>query len=333
MDNYYVYGLGNALVDKEFEVTDSFLTEKHIEKGLMSLIDAKQSEILLQQLTAAYPIKKQAGGGSCANSLYALCQFGGTAFLACRVGDDEGGRFYCNDLKKAGVDSRVQELELSGETGNCLVMVTPDAERTMNTYLGVTADFSERELFLDELLKADWLYIEGYLVTGENARAAILKAKSAAKNANKKIAMTFSDPAIVKYFQAGVDEVLAGEPIDLLFCNHEEACLYTGETDLDKAATKLLQVASQVAVTRGAEGASVYTGAEKISVLSPVVEAVDSNGAGDMFAGAYLYALSENWPVEKAARFACAAAAEVVQNFGPRISQQSQQDLLNKFKS
>lgn len=332
MDKYFVYGLGNALVDKEFEVTDEFLNTHQIEKGLMSLIDSEDSRSLLAKLSAGGELKKQAGGGSCANSLVALCQFGSQAFLACRVGDDEGGRFYCSDLQKAGVVSRVQELPLSGETGNCLVMVTDDAERTMNTYLGVTAEFSQQELFLEELADATWLYIEGYLVTGDAAREAILKAKATAIQANKKIAMTFSDPAIVKYFKSGVDEVLAGEPIDLLFCNQEEACLYTEETDLDKAASKLLQYAKQVAITRGAQGASVYSGAERIDVLAPAVEAVDSNGAGDMFAGAYLYGLSQAWTAAQSAKFACAAAAEVVQNFGPRITRQSQQALLNKFK-
>ncbi|MER2493190.1 adenosine kinase [Catenovulum sediminis] len=331
MYKYQVYGLGNALVDKEFEVTDDFLQQNNIEKGLMTLIEEDLHVTLLDKLTTEFGLKKRVGGGSAANSLVALAQFGGRAFLACKVGDDETGQFYVDNLKQAGVDTRIAELDVSGQTGKCMVMVTSDAERTMNTYLGITADFSEQELFLEELPQAEYLYIEGYLVTSDKARAAIIKARQAADAAGIKVAMTFSDPAMVKYFKEGVEEVLGDKPVDILFCNAEEATTFAGEADLDKAATKLLQRAKQVAITCGADGACVYTGAEKVQVAAPTITPVDSNGAGDMFAGAYLYAITQNWNIEKAALFACASAAEVVKHFGPRISKESQQELLAKF--
>lgn len=330
MRKYQVYGLGNALVDKEFEVTDSFLAAAGIEKGLMTLLDEQQHLDLLAKLKAEFGLIKRVGGGSAANSMVGIAQFGGDVFYACKVGDDETGEFYVDNLKQAGVNIRVNELSLTGQTGKCMVMVTPDAERTMNTYLGITADLSEDELFLEELAESDYLYIEGYLVTSETAKAAIQKAKAQAKANQCKIAMTFSDPSMVKYFKDGLTELLGDEKIDLLFCNEEEALTYTDETDLAKAAAKLLDKAKQVAITQGANGASVYTQDSVTQVESPKVTAVDTNGAGDMFAGAFLYGATQGWDAEKSATLACAAAAEVVTQFGPRISKAAQQALLAK---
>ncbi|WAJ69594.1 adenosine kinase [Catenovulum adriaticum] len=333
MRKYQVYGLGNALVDQEFEVTNEFLAANKIEKGFMTLLDEAQHIDLLNNLTQEFGLIKRVGGGSAANSMVAISQFGGSTFYACKVGDDETGEFYSANLKQAGVHNRVSELNLTGQTGKCMVMVTPDAERTMNTYLGITADLSENELFIDELGDADYLYIEGYLVPSDTARQAIAKAKQQAKQQGCKIAVTFSDPSMVKYFKAGVEEVLGTDPVDILFCNEEEALTFTGETELGKAADALLKRAKQVAITRGANGASIYSESGVITAESPKVTAVDSNGAGDMFAGAYLYAISQNWTVQKAASFACAAAAKVVTQFGPRISEAEQQSILTEFKA
>ncbi len=331
MRKYQVYGLGNALVDKEFEVTNEFLAANNIEKGLMTLLEEAQHIELLDNLIKEFGLVKRVGGGSAANSMVAISQFGGSTFYACKVGDDETGEFYSANLKEAGVHNRVAELNLTGQTGKCMVMVTPDAERTMNTYLGITADLSEKELFIDELADADYLYIEGYLVPSDTARQAIASAKAHARENGCKIAMTFSDPSMVKYFKEGVDEALGTDPIDILFCNEEEALTFTGETELGNAATALLKRAKQVAVTRGANGASVYSQDDVVSVESPKVTAVDTNGAGDMFAGAFLYAISQGWSTEKAAKLACAAAAKVVTQFGPRISKAEQQSLLAEF--
>ena len=332
MAKYNVYGLGNALVDLEFEVTDDFLARQNIEKGLMTLLDEQAHQVLLDKLNQEFSLLKRAGGGSVANSLVGLCQFGGSAFLSCKVGDDESGQFYSDNLQQAGVAIRVAELDLHGQTGKCMVMVTDDAERTMNTYLGITADFSAKELFIEELADAEYLYIEGYLVTSDVARQAILQAKAQAKTNGNKIAMTFSDPSMVKYFKDGLDELLGSDPIDLLFCNEEEALTFAGTDNLAEAAKILLTRAKQVAVTRGADGASVFTAEGEVKVAAPQVKPVDTNGAGDMFAGAFLYATCNGWQTAKAAEFACAAASEVVQSFGPRISKEQQQTLLAQYQ-
>ena len=180
---YHVFGIGNALVDKEFEVTEDFLAANGIQKGMMTLIDANQQQQLMAGLVETFGLKKRASGGSAANSIVAVSQFGGKAFYACKVANDETGEFYMHDLHAAGVSSKLDQVRCASEgvTGKCLVMVTPDAERTMNTFLGITADFSEAELHLDELVQAQYLYIEGYLVTSDVSRAAVLKAREVAK--------------------------------------------------------------------------------------------------------------------------------------------------------
>ncbi|WP_111976793.1 adenosine kinase [Algibacillus agarilyticus] len=331
MTKYNVYGLGNALVDNEFEVTDAFLAEQNIEKGLMTLIEPEQKQTLLASLTANFPLKKRAGGGSAANSLVGLTQFGGSAFYACKVGNDELGSFYATDLEQSGVTTRLTELDSVGETGTCLVMVTDDAERTMNTYLGCTADLSVNELFIDELSEAEYLYIEGYLVPSPTALTAIAKAKNQAKAQNVKIAMTFSDPSMVKYFKTGVEEALGTDPIDLLFCNEEEALTFTETDTLEQARDNLLTRAKMVVITLGANGLLIATADDVIQVAAEQVTAVDSNGAGDMVAGAFLYGLTQGWDLTKAGQLACKAAAQVVSHFGPRLTQVQQQQILSQL--
>ncbi|AWB68395.1 adenosine kinase [Saccharobesus litoralis] len=331
MAKYNVYGLGNALVDKEFEVTDAFLAEQNIEKGLMTLIEQEQQQSLLAGLQANFDLKKRAGGGSAANSLVGLSQFGGSAFYACKVGNDEFGRFYADDLAASGVTTRLNELSTQGNTGTCLVMVTDDAERTMNTYLGCTADLSTNELFIEELSQADYLYIEGYLVPSPTALEAIAAAKQQAKADGVKIAMTFSDPSMVKYFKDGIDQALGNERIDLLFCNEEEAQTFTDTNTVADASQALLKRAKTVVITLGAKGLLVIDDEKQVEVAGQPAKAVDTNGAGDMVAGAFLYGLSQNWDYAKAGELACKAASVVVSHFGPRLSKEQQQEILKDF--
>src|SRR5690606_12880014 len=162
---YHIYGIGNALVDKEFEVSDAFFSTAGIQKGVMTLIDANQQEQLLQQLLHSHPLKKRACGGSAANTIIGASYFGAKTFYTCNVANDEAGDFYVNDLKAAGVDTNMDGARDEGVTGKCLVMVTPDAERTMNTYLGITSDLHEKHIHEDALAQSECVYIDGYLVT------------------------------------------------------------------------------------------------------------------------------------------------------------------------
>lgn len=326
---YDVYGIGNALVDKEFEVTDAFLVAQGIEKGLMTLIDEERHNHLLASLKQSFGLKKRAGGGSAANSIVAISQFGGKTFYACKVANDEFGEFYMNDLHAAGVDTRLDQVRCSseGKTGKCMVMVTPDAERTMNTYLGITSDFSAAELHYEELKQSNYLYVEGYLVTSDTSRAAVLEARKVAKQHGVKMAMTFSDPSMATYFKTGLVEML-GEGVDVLFCNEEEAFAFTGKTTLQDAIQALKPLTQKLVITLGSDGALVVNADNEVKIAAQAVKPLDTNGAGDMFAGAFLYGLTQGLSDTQAGALASKAAAQIIQVYGARLDKQVHQELL-----
>lgn len=326
---YDVYGIGNALVDKEFEVTDEFLAAHGIEKGMMTLIDEATQQRLLSGLIETFGLKKRASGGSAANSIVAVSQFGGKTFYACKVANDETGEFYMHDLHAAGVTTALNQVRCNSEgvTGKCMVMVTPDAERTMNTFLGITADFSEAELHLDELRQAHYLYIEGYLVTSDMSRAAVLKARQIAAEHGVKTAMTFSDPSMVKYFRGGIDEML-GDGVDILFCNEEEIATFTGKDDLEEAISSIRPFARKLVITLGSKGALVVDESGRTEIAPNRVEAIDTNGAGDMFAGAFLYGVTQGMDDAQAGKLASLAASRIVTVFGARLTKDVHQEML-----
>lgn len=331
MEPIDIVGIGNALVDQEFEVTDEFLQQHRIEKGLMTLIEDEDQERLIQLLSQQGELKKQSGGGSAANSLVGFAQFGGKAFYCCKVADDQAGQFYCDDLKRIGITTSIGHKKHEGKTGRCLVMVTADAERTMRTYLGITADLSVDELDENAIARAKYLYIEGYLVTSPIARQAIVRAKEIARANGTKIAVTCSDPAMVKYFRDGIDLILEGG-VDVLFCNEEEGKLLTGTDDAQEALQLLQQKAKLVALTLGKNGALVGDGERQVAVPGVKVKAIDTNGAGDMFAGAMMFGLIRNYSLAACGLLASHAAAEVVSNFGPRLTRDKQQQLLIRLQ-
>ena len=327
---YHVYGIGNALVDIEFEVTEEFLQQNNIEKGMMTLIEEDQQESLLSALKKEFGLKKRAGGGSAANTIVAISQFGGNTFYACKVADDESGDFYMKDLAEAGVTTKLDKIKDDGVTGKCMVMVTEDAERTMNTYLGITTDFSINDLHIEDLKNSKFLYIEGYLVTSDVSRNAAIHARKVAKENNVKTAFTFSDPAMVSYFKEGVSEII-GDGVDVLFCNEEEACIYTGKENLDEAVTELQKVADKIIITLGPEGAKVITGDKHVDIEVSKVNAIDTNGAGDMFAGAFMYGLTQGLSDRDSGMLASEAAARIVATFGARLEKEVQQSLQQKY--
>lgn len=314
-----VYGVGNALVDKEFEVEESFFAEHDIEKGLMTLVSEEQQQQLLNVLVEKYGIKTRGGGGSAANTLYALSQFGGNAYLACKVANDDTGDFYLSALGDHNIDTNTASQREDGISGQCIVMISPDAERTMHTFLGVSETVSKDEIDFEAVKQSEYVYIEGYLVTSPSAKAAVIELKRFAEQNNIKTAMTFSDPAMLEYFRDNVVEVL-GSGVDLLFCNEKEAKLWAQTDDFEAACEKMKTKAKQFAITRGADGARLYDGENYIEITAHAVKAVDTNGAGDMFAGAFMYALTQGKDFETAGKLASLASATVVSNFGPRLA-------------
>ena len=330
MTSYDVYGVGNALVDKEFEVDDAFFEKNNIEKGLMTLVDLDQQQRILEVLTHDYGIKKRAGGGSAANTLYALSQFGGNAFLSCKVANDETGNFYLEQLGHHNIQTNTASQRGEGTTGRCLVMISPDAERTMLTYLGVSEAVSKAELDFAAVRSSKYIYLEGYLVTSPSAKSAITELKLFAEQNGIQTAMTFSDPSMLEYFHNNVNEVL-GSGVDLLFCNEKEALLWSGERNLSDACAAMQAKAKRFAITRGAKGALLFDGEKFVEIDPHPVKAVDTNGAGDMFAGAFLYALTSGRDFATAGKLASLASATVVSSFGPRLDAEQHAPIVRKI--
>ncbi|MFV0278642.1 MAG: adenosine kinase [Parahaliea sp.] len=318
MRKYWVYGIGAALVDTEIQVQDSDLQRMGVEKALMTLVDEARQAQLLDHLADHLVHASHASGGSAGNSIIATAQFGGPTFMSCKVADDADGDIYLADLAAAGVDHCLQNGREPGTTGKCLVLISPDAERSMNTFLGISATLSVDQLDPVALAASSHLYIEGYLVTSPTGRAAAVRARELAEATGVKTVLSFSDPGMVTFFREGMQEII-GDGLDLLFCNEEEAKGWAGSDDLDQALAALKQVARSFAVTRGSRGAIVFDGVRQSEVGAQGVQAVDTNGAGDMFAGTFLYALGRGETYARAAKFACLAAGRVVTHYGPRL--------------
>jgi sugar/nucleoside kinase (ribokinase family) len=221
-----------------------------------------------------------------------------------------------------GVDTNLSSSALeSGVTGKCIVLITPDADRTMNTFLGITQTFSTKELVEEGIKNSNYLYIEGYLVASPTGKEAAIKAKKIAEENGVKTALTFSDVNMVNFFEEGLAQML-GNGVDLLFCNEAEAFAFTKTTDLNEAISKLKKVAKTFAITLGAKGAYVFDGLEGIHIVTMPVTAVDTNGAGDLFAGTMLYGLTHQMSFAEAAKMGCMASSTLVTQFGARLEKE-----------
>ena len=326
MSKYDVYGLGNALVDMEFEIKDQFLQDNNIDKGVMTLVDENQQHELISQLDIFEGNK--ASGGSAANTLIAISSMGGSSYYSCKVADDDLGHFYLDDLKAAGVDCNMDGRHKGGITGKCLVMVTPDAERTMHTFLGVSSELSPYEVNEDAIKNSSYCYLEGYLTTSETGKAANIEARKIAMANNVKTALTFSDPFVVEHFRQGFSDTI-GDGIDLLFCNEAEALSYTQKSSVEEATEVIKTFSKTFAITLGAKGAVVYDGSNMINIDANPIQAVDSNGAGDLFAGAFIYGLTHGMSYEEAGILASKASSIIVGQFGPRLKLSQYQSLTN----
>lgn len=324
---YDVYGIGNALVDIVFEADNAFLEKYKVEKGLMTLVDEQRQHELIEALHIDENMMQC--GGSAANTIIATSQFGGKCYYSCKVANDKFGHFYLDDLRKNGVDTNLTDATTpEGVTGKCLVMITEDADRTMNTFLGITSNFSVNEIDEQALRDSSYLYIEGYLVTSETGLEAMKHAKRLAEQSGVKVALTFSDPSMVKYFKPQMEEVV-GASVDLLFCNEEEAMLFTGKNDIMEAREELKKAAKKFAITQGKNGAMIFDGDTFIDIEPYKINAVDTVGAGDMFAGAFLYGITHGHSVAESGKMASLASSKVVAQYGPRLEWHQVKEIMN----
>lgn len=321
---YDVYGVGNALVDSEYLVSDLLLSESRFPKSGMSLVDEDARSTLIQLIEETHhvPREKLASGGSAANTIATVAGLGGRAFYSCKVASDSTGQFFLNDLESHGIGHNFSQSQPpAGVTGECISMITPDGERTLVTHLGITQTYSPQELVEPALTQSKYLYIEGYLVSSESGFKAALEAQAIAKSAGVQIALTLSDIGMVEGFRHHFERLFdAG--VDLVFANEDEAKAWTGTTTRESASQRLAASGSAFAMTMSGEGAVIGNGHDPaIFVPTTRVAPVDTTGAGDTFAGGVLYFLTQGMDLSEATRRAHPLASAVVSQFGARLSE------------
>ena len=314
---FNVYGIGNAIVDMQLKISEEKFQELGLEKAGMRLVSEDEQESLLSKFKELEI--NQASGGSAANSMIALSQLGGKAAYGCLIANDDFGSFYATEMKDLGITlyTTPPASPDDGKTGSSVILITPDAERTMNTFLGVSADFGPEHVSSRLVKNADWLFVEGYLFSSPRGQEAVKTAISYASKNGTRVAVVLSDTFIVDNFSEPLKDAL--KYTDLVMANFQEAAHLTSETKEEEILNSLSKFAPNYVMTKGDEGARVLYDGEKISVDASKVKAVDETGAGDMFAGTFLYGISNGLSAEASAKLACALSAKIVSKIGPRL--------------
>jgi sugar/nucleoside kinase (ribokinase family) len=311
---HHVIAIGNALVDVIATAEPAFLAERGIAKGSMRLIGADEAETLY---TAMGP-GREISGGSAANTVAGMAALGAKPLFVGRVADDQLGRVFAHDIRAAGVDFVTPPSTGGAPTGRCLIVVTSDGDRTMNTYLGACQELSEADLDPVMVAAADILYLEGYLWDPAAPRAAMKKAIQVARANNTKVALTLSDVFCVEGYRADFQALLA-EHVDLVFGNEHEVCSLYQTDNLDAAMAELARHSCTAVITRSAAGAVVIEGGRHhVVAAEPATRVLDTTGAGDLFAGGFMAAMVEGRSLPDCARVGCIAAAEVISHYGAR---------------
>ncbi len=312
-----VVGIGNAIVDVLAHADEQFLESHGLQKGSMTLVDETVADTLYRAMGPAVEVS----GGSCANTIAAAASLGIRVAFIGRVADDQLGRIFTHDMTSGGVHFDTPAATGGPSTARCLVFVTPDAQRTMATYLGVSIDLGPEDVDTDLIAAAKFIYLEAYLWDPPEAKQALRGAIAAAHRAGRKVAMTLSDPRCVARHRAEFRELVAG-PIDVLFANQLEAESLVEVADVWEAVEVLQGQCELVVVTRGDQGSLVVTPEAVYEVAAVrVPEVVDSTGAGDLYAAGFLYGLTQGWDLVHCAQAGAAAAAEVISHFGARPEQ------------
>jgi sugar/nucleoside kinase (ribokinase family) len=315
MKEFDIIGLGNSLVDILLELNDEEFADLKFEKGTMRLVESHEQKILLDLFRSHEP--RLVSGGSVANSIIACSQLGGKgAFIGC-VGDDRYGLHYTEEFTELKIDFANPPI-VSQTTGTCVSIITPDAERTMRTSLAVSSHLAARHVSAAKIAAARWLFVEGYVFANpDTGQHAIREAIRVARASGVKIALTCSDAFIPQVFGDAFREAL--KQSDLLFCNATEAMAVAGGTNAADALEKLKGVVTHCVVTDGANGAFVRYEGSECHVPAFSCRPVDVTGAGDMFAGAFLYGITHNVPAEHATRAANFLAMKVITQIGARL--------------
>lgn len=311
-----VLTIGNAIVDVLARVDEDFLAKEGMTKAIMHLVEADRSEHLYSAMPRE---KRQISGGSAGNTAVGVASLGGRAAFVGKVAADALGEVFAEDMKQAGVHYSTKRLESGPATARSMILLTPDGERTMNTYLGACHQLSVRDIHEDEIGAAAITYMEGYLWDPVEAKKAFVQAAHYAHKHERATAFTLSDPFCVNRFRDEFLDLMRSKTIDYVFANIEELKALYQTDSLAEATRKVAQDAELAAITLGADGAMAVYNGEVITVPAfPVAQVADATGAGDLFASGFLYALSRGEQLETALRLGCLSASEVISHIGAR---------------
>jgi sugar/nucleoside kinase (ribokinase family) len=312
---YDVLGIGNAIVDVLARTDDDFLVRQNMRKGAMTLIDEERATAIYEAMGPAVRIS----GGSAANTIVGCASLGGRAAFVGKVKDDELGHIFAHDIRAAGVAFETPPASEGPSTARCYVLVSPDGERTMNTYLGAAQDLHPRDIDPETIAAAAITYLEGYLWDPKHAKDAFLRAAAAAHEAKRVVALTLSDAFCVDRWRDEFLGLVRDGTVDLLFANEAELRSLYQTADFDTALAALRREARLAVVTRSEKGCVVVSRDQVLAVpASPVERVVDTTGAGDLFAAGFLTGVAQGAGHERAASLGALAAAEVIQHLGAR---------------
>jgi len=310
-----VLGIGNAIVDVLARTDDDFLARQKMRKGAMQLIDEAQAARIYDAMGPAVEVS----GGSAANTIVGAASLGARTAFVGKVKDDELGRVFAHDIRAAGVAFTTPPASAGPSTARCYVLVTPDGERTMNTFLGAAQDLHPNDIDADAIAAAQIIYLEGYLWDPPRAKEAFLKAAKIAHDAERDVALTLSDAFCVDRYRAEFLDLIRNGTVDLVFANERELHSLYETADFDTALKALRNDARLAVVTRSEKGCLVVSREETDAVAAnPIDRLVDATGAGDLFAAGFLVGLSRGADNRTAARLGALAAAEVIQHLGAR---------------
>ena len=326
-----IAAIGNALVDTQFKVEQDFLEEIGMKPDEMVIQSRDEQNAILDKLLALDLESVVDCGGSATNSLVAASYFGSTCHHVCKLNNDEDGNKYLKSLSEAGINHiGISSNDQSTPTGKCLVLVTPDAARTMCSTLGISEYLSEEDINFEYIQKSKIFYIEGYMVTSDSNFNSVTKSLDSLVGYETKKALSLSNDGIVHGFREKFEKILS-YGIDFVFGNRDEALALTGTDNIDDAIEGLKEKNFTTIITDGPNGSFIVTGGDIIKNNGLEVEAIDTNGAGDMFAGAFMHAMLNGKELHECGVFANLAASKIVQTFGPRLKKEEYQNLLENL--
>ena len=312
---FSVLGIGNAIVDILIKTNEDFLSQHNIKKGVMQLVDLERANLLYSNIGT----KPEISGGSGANTIYGLASLGIATSYIGKVKDDMLGNRFRSDLLNMNVHYKtiLADKISAAETGRCIVFVTPDGERSMNTYLGVTEHLHVDDIYIDDIQNSDWIYLEGYRFDGPDSELAFNRATKIAKKNSSKVALTLSDPFCVERNMEAFKKIICND-VDLLFCNEAELKLLYSTPNLDDAIQRSSNDIQMLACTLAERGAIISNKGNIISVPAIKTKVLDTTGAGDLFAAGFLYGLVKQLNLHTCGQMGNLAASEVISHLGAR---------------